>query len=125
GDGAQITILETELVDEIAFGAVDFFNARRHFEAEDLGRLVQTLTMLVAFEHDAAISALAFEHRRGIVERMRQHMNLGLAMRDEFAVHPDPAVAIVERLSSHGFPPMMGRALRSRRADGMVFERNL
>ena len=122
---AQIAILEAELFDEFALGPVDFFDARRHLEAQDLRRFVQTLAVLVTLEDDAAISALAFEHRRGVVEGMRQHMNLGFAMRDEFAIHPDPAVAIVEGLSGHGFPPMMGRALRSRRADGMVFERNL
>jgi hypothetical protein len=32
---------------------------------------------------------------------VREHMDAGIAVRDEFAVHPNPAFTIVERLRRH------------------------
>jgi hypothetical protein len=52
-------------------------------------------------------------------------MDLGVAMGDKLAVKPHPAVPVVKGLSGHGIPPQMISLLRSRRPDGMVFERNL
>ena len=36
------------------------------------------------------------------MQAVRQHMQLGVAPRDERAVHPDEAVALVEGQDTHG-----------------------
>ena len=45
----------------------------------------------------AVVGALAFKHRGAIVQAMGEHMHLGIAPGDDFAVEPDHAVAVVER----------------------------
>jgi hypothetical protein len=52
--------------------------------------------MLGGFEDHAAIGALALEHARGIVEGMRQDVDLGLLPGNEVPVIPDPTVALIE-----------------------------
>src|SRR3546814_15727209 len=43
----------------------------------------------------AAIGALSLEDGRGVVERVGQHMDVGLAPGHQLAVEPDPPVAVV------------------------------
>jgi hypothetical protein len=52
--------------------------------------------MLGELEDLAAIGTLPFEHRGGIMEGVGQHMDVGFAPRDQLAVEPDPAVAVVK-----------------------------
>jgi hypothetical protein len=48
------------------------------------------------FENLAAISALAFENAGGIVQSMREDVELGIFPRHERTVHPDETVTLVE-----------------------------
>jgi hypothetical protein len=59
--------------------------------------------MLAQLEDFAAIDALALEHRAGIVQPVRQHVNLGFAPGDHFAIEPDEAVTLIEGLCRHNF----------------------
>src|SRR5271167_4931911 len=54
------------------------------------------------FEDPPAIGALAFENGARIVQRVGQNVDLGVAPVDHMAIHPDPAITIVKRLSGHG-----------------------
>src|SRR6478736_7292738 len=83
----------------IAAGLVDLDDGIRNLEVETLGRLVQPLAVLRELEDLTVIDALAFEHGAAIVQRMGEHMHPGVAPRDELAVHPDIAVALIVRLS--------------------------
>jgi hypothetical protein len=52
-------------------------------------------------EHGAVVDTLAFEHTARIMEPMVEHVELGVAPRDEAAIVPDEAVTIVEREYGH------------------------
>ena len=53
----------------------------------------------------AVVDALAFEDATRIMQAMAQHMQLGVAPRNQSAVIPDEAVTIVEREHGHeGLP---------------------
>jgi hypothetical protein len=56
---------------------------------------MQALGVLAALEDHPVIGPLTLEHGAGIVQPMRQNVDLALAPRDELAIHPDPAVAVV------------------------------
>jgi hypothetical protein len=62
---------------------------------------VKPLRVLGQLEDFAAIGPLALEHRTGIMETMGQDMDLGVRPSDEFAVHPDMAVELVEGNGCH------------------------
>ncbi len=55
--------------------------------------------MFGGFEDLAVVAAFAFEDRAGIVQRMGQDMDIGIAPIHQFAIHPDEPVAIV--IASH------------------------
>src|SRR5690606_27025820 len=74
-------------------------------EIERLARRDQALAMRAGLEDLPAIGALALEHAARIVKPMRQHVNLGILPGHEFAVKPDPAVALVHRDASHCTSP--------------------
>jgi hypothetical protein len=61
--------------------------------------------MLGELEDLAAIDALALEDGGGVVQRMAQHMRLGLTPGRHFAVQPDEAIAIVEGHQRHRYTP--------------------
>jgi hypothetical protein len=52
--------------------------------------------MLAEPEHLAGISALPLEDRRGVMEGVGEHVDVGLAPRHQAPVQPDEAVAVVE-----------------------------
>ena len=57
--------------------------------------------MIGQLENLAAIGALAFEHRAGVVQAVRQNMDFGVCPFDKFAVHPDEPVEFVEGNGCH------------------------
>src|SRR5262249_42901063 len=71
------------------------------FETQHMSRIEQAPGVLPELEDAAAIAALAFEHRAGIMHGMRQHVEPRLAPRHHRAVVPDEAVAIVKRNQFH------------------------
>ena len=81
----------------------------RHLQV--LARLQQALGVRPALEDLAAVGPLALEDRAGIVQRVRQHVDLGLAPRHEGAVHPDHPVPVVV-CASHGSFPTCFQMLR-------------
>ena len=54
------------------------------------------------FENAPAIGAFPFENRARIVQRVGQNVHLGVAPVDQMAIHPDPAITIVESFGGHG-----------------------
>jgi hypothetical protein len=52
--------------------------------------------MLHALENDAAIGALALEHRARIMQPVGKHVDLAVGGGNEFAVEPDEIGALVE-----------------------------
>src|SRR5690606_8141588 len=54
-----------------------------------------------------AIGALTLEHRAGIMQPMRQHVNLRVFPGFEFAIKPDPAIALVHRHACHNPLPII------------------
>jgi hypothetical protein len=60
---------------------------------------VQALAVLGELEDLAVIDAFAFENGAAVMQRMGEKMHPRVAPRDEFAVHPDVAVALIVRLS--------------------------
>src|SRR5690606_17297170 len=57
--------------------------------------------MFGQLEHFAGIGALTFKDGARIMQRMGQHMDLGVPPRHQLAVEPDKTVAIVERYKAH------------------------
>ena len=94
---------------------IDFLGRPRHLEAEQSRAPAQSLAMLSQLEDLAIVGALPLEHRRGIMQRVGQDMDLGVAPRHQLAVEPDPAVAVVEGalvLLQPAEPPRLGEAGR-------------
>ena len=85
-------------------GCFDFVDRVGNFEIQLIGRKMQTLGMSAAFEDFAIVGPLALKHRRRIVQRMRQDMDIRITPWLHFAIHPDHSVAIV--IASHGRPPI-------------------
>src|SRR6266511_3920224 len=74
----------------------------RNVEVEQLGRPLQPFRMLRALEDLAAIGALAFEYRAGVMQSVGEHMQRRLPPRDQLAVVPDHPLEAVIRLFCHG-----------------------
>src|SRR5690606_16195830 len=68
---------------------------------ENTRRFVQALGMLAQFEDLAAISPFPLEYGAGIMQAMRENMNLGVRPSNERTIHPDMAVKLVERDLCH------------------------
>src|SRR5262249_6398122 len=92
--------------DHVAADLVDLGNRVRHLEVERVCAVDQALRVLRKLEDLAGVCALALEYRTAVVQRVGEHVDVGLAPRDELAVEPYKPVAIVEggRLS-HAFSP--------------------
>src|SRR4029077_19950010 len=85
------------------FGCLpQIIHAGRHLEAEDARRIVEPLIVVVEPEDLAVIDPLAFEDAARIMQPVAQHMQLGLAPRNEATVIPDKAVTVVEGDHGHG-----------------------
>src|SRR6185312_2748569 len=95
GDRPDIGIGQPVLFEHQAFGRLDLLDRIRNSEIELLARPDQALGVLARLEDFAAIGALALEHCAGIVQSVRQHVDLGVLPGFELAVEPDPAIALV------------------------------
>ena len=100
GDGADIGVCMTVGGQDRLLSRLDLVDRVGNFEVKLIGREMQTLGMAAAFEDLTAIGSLAFEHRRGIVQRVGQNMHVRIPPWLQFAIHPDHSVAIV--IASHG-----------------------
>ena len=80
---------------------VDFGNAVGQLETKDLGRFDQPFGMFRQLENGTVVNALTFEYTTCIVQAVGQHMDLGIAPRNQFAIEPDLAVAIIEGKHGH------------------------
>src|SRR3546814_7130403 len=61
----------------------------RQREIRHLGGIIQALAVLSEVKDLAVIGALALENAGGIMQRMGQHMQLGVAERDKLTVEPE------------------------------------
>jgi site-specific DNA recombinase len=95
GERAHIGILKAARGEHLAAGGVDLLDAPGDLEIEQPRALAEPLAVLGQLEDLAAISALTFEHGRGVMEGVGEDMDLGFAPGDELAVEPDPTVAVV------------------------------
>src|SRR5215510_10034700 len=69
----------------------------------------QALGVLIQLVDAPGIHALAFENAGREMQAVRQHMNLALAPRNDLAVEPERAVALIERNDfGHGIPRKSG-----------------
>jgi hypothetical protein len=63
------------------------------------------------FKHHTAIRALAFKHRRAIVQAMGEDVNLGVIPFDKLTVHPDKSGQLIEGHTGHGLHSQMKNVL--------------
>ncbi len=105
GNRPNIGVGKALLLQQRAAGIVDLGDAVGNVEAEDAGRFVQPLGMFGQLEDLAAIGALAFENSACIMQAVGQHVNLGVRPFDEFAIHPDKAIELVEGNGCHDYLP--------------------
>lgn len=99
---AQVAALELVLAHDLLLGLVELFLRERDLHAQDLGAVEQALGMLGQAEDRRAavgrlVGAHALEGAAAVVQRVAQHVDLGVAPVHEFAIHPDLAVTVVER----------------------------
>jgi hypothetical protein len=87
-----------------ALGLLDDFERHGDLHVDQFSGFMQPLGVLTGFEDDPAISALALEYLRRVMERVGEDVNLGLAPGHHFAIHPDIAVAVVQGLSEGAGP---------------------
>ena len=93
-DRAQVgAARQPVLRDHFAAGVVDLVFAERNVDAVDLGRVEQAARVVAQPEDRRAprrlVGAHAFEHRRAVVQRMREHVHRRLFPGDQLAVEPD------------------------------------
>ena len=101
GDGADVAVREAHLVAGRLAGLVDLGDRVGQLEIQQIRRALEAFGMLRQLEDFAAVHTLAFEDRSAVMKRVGQDVSLGFAPRDEVAVHPDPAVAIIEGNERH------------------------
>ena len=79
-------------------GARDFFTRIRHFHLEDVRGFEQAPNVIVEPENRRTLRRLigtyAFERTNPVMQCVRQYVNLGIAPRHHFAVHPNHAVSV-------------------------------
>ncbi len=100
-DRAHIGVGEIVAPQRLGFGRVDLVDRPGNFKIENAGRVFQPARVLGRLENAAAVGALAFENRARIMQRVGQHVDLGVAPFDHPAVQPDPSVTIVEIRRGH------------------------
>jgi hypothetical protein len=101
GHGAQIGVLAAVALEHEPLGGVDLGDAVGDLEIEDLGGLPEALRVLGGLEDHALVGTLALEDARGVMERVRQHVELGILPGHELSVVPDPSLTLVEGGSAH------------------------
>ena len=108
GDRADILIATAVQFDDFVLGSIQLFDRVGDLEIHDLGGFVQADRMFRRLEYLAGIGALALEDARAVVQAMGQHMDLGFFPGHDFAVEPDPTVALVKRNDGHGLVLLSG-----------------
>ena len=104
-DRAHVGILHSACSEHFDAGGVDFLDRPGQLETEQLGAVAQPRAMVAELEDGAVIGALAFENRARVVQRVGQHMDVGVAPRHHLAIKPDEPIAIVKiRLLGHSSP---------------------
>jgi hypothetical protein len=77
---------------------VHFFLGERDLHAQDLGAVEKPLGVFFQAEDggavDRVVGAYTLEGTAAVMQRVGQHMDLGVTPVDHLAVHPDLAVAI-------------------------------
>ncbi len=96
-DRAHIGVNQSVLLEHQALGGLDFLDAVGNGEIQRLAGPDQPLGMQPRLEDFAAIGAFALEHAARIVQTVGQDVDLGILPGFEFAVEPDPALALVHR----------------------------
>ncbi|MCY1547716.1 hypothetical protein D9M68_837860 [compost metagenome] len=110
GQRADVAALQLVFAHHGFLGFVHFFFGERQFHAQDLGAVEQALGVFFQAEDRRAarrvVGTNAFEGAAAVVQRVGQHMDLGVAPVDHLAVHPDLAVAVGHRGNdgAHGGP---------------------
>jgi hypothetical protein len=105
GDRAHIGIGLAVARQHLPAGGLDRLDTVRNLEAEDGGGGDQPLGVRAQLEDVAAIGPLAFEHAAGIVQPMRQDVQLRFPPGHKRPIVPDHAVTVIERNQRHGgFP---------------------
>ena len=105
---AQIAALQLVGAHHGLLRLVHLLFAKRQLHAQDLGAVEQPVRVLRQAEDGRAahrvVGAHALEGAAAIVQRVREHMDLGVAPLDHLAVEPDLAVAVGQgkRGSAHG-----------------------
>src|SRR5690606_3708445 len=94
-------------------GLVNLIGGFRNAETENPPGFMKPFRVLTQFEDLAAIGALTFEYSAGIMQAMGQHVNLCFRPFDEFAIHPDVAVKLVERNRCHIYLQRAAPAIRN------------
>ncbi len=101
GQGAQVAGFEFVFADHGALGFVDLLLGEGDRHPQDLGAVEQALGVLLQAEDSGAVHRVvgphAFKGTAPVVQRMAQHVDLGIAPFDHLAIHPDFAVAIRHR----------------------------
>ncbi len=104
GDGTDISVGQIVPPQHLRLGGVDVVDGPGDFEIEDATGFLQTARMLGRLEDPAAVGALALEHRACVVERMGQHMHLGVAPGDDppsSQIHPSRSSKAAPAMASH------------------------
>ncbi len=97
---AQVAALQLVLAHHLLLRLVELLGRERDLHAQDLGAVEQALGVLGQAEDRRAVGGLvgahALESAAAVVQRVAQHVDLGVAPVHELAVHPDLAVTIVQ-----------------------------
>jgi hypothetical protein len=98
GQRAQVAALELVGAHHVALRLHHLLGREGDLHAQDLGAVEQALGVLLQAEDGRAlgrvVGAHAFEGAAAVVQRVAQHVDLGVAPFDHLAVHPDLAVAV-------------------------------
>ena len=101
GQRPQVAALQLVDAHHLALRVAHLLEAERDLHAQDLGAVEQALGVLAQAEDrralDRVVGAHAFEGAAAVVQRVRQHVDLGVAPVDQLAVEPDLAVAVGHR----------------------------
>ena len=98
GERAQVAGFELVRAHHRFLRFVHFFLGKGQLHAQDLGAVEEALRVFFQPEDggaiDGVVGAHTFESAATVVQRVRQHMDLGVAPLDHLAVHPDLAIAV-------------------------------
>ncbi len=127
GERPQVAGGEPVLAHHGALGLVHLVLREGDLHAQDLGAVEEPLGVLLQAEDRRALGRLvgphALERAAAIVQRVGEHVDLGVAPIHHLAVHPDLAVTVGHRgnYGAHGIPFSGGLLPQNRRfygADG-------